>query len=120
MGSYAEEDAFINRMTNGKRNGAKPAFLKVLSDAESRPDPVRTFSDVNKSRYHRYSRWLTRRAKSLTSRKFNLTFKTFLKIFMFLCVIGVTSRMSATNVPADLIPDLYSRCMPYHVISRIF
>ena len=72
MGSYAEEDAFCNRMTNGKRNGAKPAFLKVLSDAESKPEPVRTFSDVNKSRYHGYSRWLTRRAKSLTSRKFNV------------------------------------------------
>ena len=69
MGSYAEEDAFFNRMTKDKRNGAKPAFLKVLSDAESRPDPVRTFSDINKSRYHGYSRWLTRRTKSLTSRK---------------------------------------------------
>ena len=81
-GSYAEEDAFCNRMTNGKRNGAKPAFLKVLSDAESKPEPVRTFSDVNKSRYHGYSRWLTRRAKSLTSRKLNVII--CIKRFIFL------------------------------------
>ena len=70
MGSYTEEDMSLSRMAYIKRNGLNPAFQKVLSDAESRPESVRSFSDTSKSRYHGYSRWIARRATTLTARKY--------------------------------------------------
>ena len=69
MGSYAEEDMSLRRIAYVKRNGLNPAFQKVLSDAETRPETVRSFSDTSKSRYHGYSRWISRRATTLTARK---------------------------------------------------
>ena len=69
MGSHAEEEVFISYR---RRNSAKPAFMKVLADAETKPETVRTLSDAGRSGYHGYSRWLTRRAKSMTSRELDV------------------------------------------------